>query len=58
MTLEELSTQELENEHENNELHQLCRYKEYCREQGVPEKQARQYIKWYVKYHTNNGGGE
>ena len=37
-----------EQEHENNELHKICRYYEWLLENGVPKEDARKYTKWMM----------
>lgn len=41
-----------ENEHENNELHKLCKLYRHWIYNGVNPKEARRYIKWYYKNGT------
>jgi hypothetical protein len=52
MTLEKFTINKDQNEHRKNELHILCRCYELYIKNGVPEKEARRYIKWQVKYCT------
>lgn len=43
-----------EQEHEQNQLHQLCRLYEHYIANGVPEQDARKYIKWICRYQLTN----
>lgn len=39
-------------EHLENEMHQLCRLYRHWLQNKVPENDARRYIKWHYKFRT------